>query len=228
VSVEESIEELAHDGADGGEDDGIVDEVGEGDVFLFGERVLPGGEELEGEFEERFVVEDVAAGFFGFVGADGDVGDLFLNDGDEVLGGGELDLQLDVGKGGGEFLDRFGEMKAEEVLRGGDDEVGRELGAAFVEEAFKGVDGLDVGLDDVEEELAFGGEFDGAAFAAEERAAEHAFEGAELFPDGGGGESEFAGGDGEVAFAGGEAEAAQLRELHVFVAVGTSHANGGS
>ncbi len=167
-----------------------------------------------------------SAGFFGFVGADGDVGDLLFDDGDEMLGGGELDLQLDVGEGGGEFLDRFGEVEAEEVLRGGNDEVGGELGAAFVEETFEGVDGLDVGLDDVEEESAFGGEFDGAAFAAKERAAEHAFESAELFPDGGGGESEFACGDGEVSFAGGEAEAAQLRELHVFVAVGTSHAGG--
>jgi len=102
--------------------------------------------------------------------------------------------------------------------------VGGELGSSFVEEAFEGVDGFDVRLDDVEEELAFGGQFDGAAFTAEEGAAEHAFESAELFPDGGGGESDPASGNGEIAFASREAEAAELSELHVLVAVGACHA----
>jgi len=102
--------------------------------------------------------------------------------------------------------------------------VGGELGSSFVEEAFEGVDGFDVRLDDVEEELAFGGQFDSAAFTAEEGAAEHAFESAELFPDGGGGESDPASGDGEIAFASREAETAELSELHVLVAVGACHA----
>lgn len=131
---------------------------------------------------------------------------------------------MNVGKGSCEFLNRFGEVEAEEILRGGDDEVGGELGSSLVEETFEGVDRFDVRLDNIEEETSFRGEFDGAALASEERGTEHAFEGAELFPDGGGGESDPASGDGEIAFASREAEAAELSELHVLVAVGACHA----
>lgn len=85
VSIEESVEKTAHDGPDGRENDRVVEEVHEGNVFLAGEGVFLRGQELKGKFKKGLIVEDVTSRFIGFVGANGDIGEVFLDDGDELL-----------------------------------------------------------------------------------------------------------------------------------------------